>query len=112
MVNLDRLHAVDFRKGCYPGQEVIARTHYLGRIKRRMFVLRAVEASPPVPGSPVFAGSAVVGEIVRAAPHPDGGCLALAVLRRDSDASPLALGHADGPRAERRDPPYSIDEAA
>lgn len=112
MVNLDRLGAIDFRKGCYPGQEVIARTHYLGRVKRRMYPLRAEQArQPPAPGEPVHdtAGNAA-GELVRAAPHPDGGCLALAVLRLDAIDAPLVL--ADGTPTTRLDPPYPLDEAA
>ena len=40
MLNLELLDGVSFDKGCYPGQEIVARTQYLGRIKRRMFALR------------------------------------------------------------------------
>ncbi|MDX1608719.1 MAG: folate-binding protein [Halofilum sp. (in: g-proteobacteria)] len=112
MVNLDRLGALDFRKGCYPGQEVIARTHYLGRVKRRMYPLRAERApEPPAAGEPVHdAAGHAAGELVRAAPHPAGGCLALAVLRLDAIDGPLTL--ADGTPVTRRDPPYPLDEAA
>lgn len=113
MVNLDRLDALDFQKGCYPGQEVIARTHYLGRIKRRMFPLHAPAAGqPPMPGEDVLdAGSGDrVGEIVRAAPHPAGGALALAVLRLDALDAALTL--VDGTPVTRQDPPYPLDEAA
>lgn len=113
MVNLDRLDALDFHKGCYPGQEVIARTHYLGRIKRRMFPLHAPAAGqPPTAGENVLdAGNGdAVGEIVRAAPHPAGGALALAVLRLDVLDAALTL--ADGTPAIRQDPPYPLDEAA
>lgn len=113
MVNLDRLEALDFHKGCYPGQEVIARTHYLGRIKRRMFPLHAPGAGqPPAPGEPVLNADSgdPAGEIVRAAPHPAGGALALAVLRLDALDASLTL--ADGTPVTRRDPPYPLDEAA
>lgn len=113
MVNLDRLEALDFHKGCYPGQEVIARTHYLGRIKRRMFPLHAPGAGqPPAPGEPVLNADSgdPAGEIVRAAPHPAGGALALAVLRLVALDAPLTL--ADGTPVTRRDPPYPLDEAA
>jgi len=112
MVNLDRLGALDFRKGCYPGQEVIARTHYLGRIKRRMHPLRADTRAVPAPGEPIHAvGSETpCGEIVRAAPHPDGGIAALAVLRVDALDAVLVL--ADGTAASLMPLPYPLDEAA
>lgn len=113
MVNLDCLDALDFRKGCYPGQEVIARTQHLGRIKRRMFPLRATSAERvPAPGEPVLEGAAgePVGEIVRAAPHPEGGTLCLAVLRLAAADATLVLD--DGTPAVRLDPPYPLDEAA
>lgn len=107
MINLDCLGAIDFRKGCYPGQEVIARMHYLGRIKRRMHILRADDA-PAAPGSSVYAGENPVGEIVDAAPHPDGGNLALAVLRLEAADGALAVGAADGPAAQAEVPPYDL----
>jgi folate-binding protein YgfZ len=112
MLNLDRLGALDFGKGCYPGQEVIARTHYLGRIKRRMRLLHAGEGSDATPpGTAVYVGDAQAGEIVDAAPHPSGGCLALAVLREGS-MTDLRLASADGPAAECHPLPYAIDEQA
>jgi tRNA-modifying protein YgfZ len=50
MLNLDRLDGVSFDKGCYPGQEIVARTHYLGRIKRRTYVLQLQAGEQPEPG--------------------------------------------------------------
>src|SRR5690606_23897617 len=49
MLNLDRIGAVSFAKGCYPGQEIVARAHHLGRVKRRARLFRAAGA-PPAPG--------------------------------------------------------------
>lgn len=112
MLNLDRLGAIDFAKGCYPGQEVIARTHYLGRIKRRMYVLRSDAGEAPAPGTEIHAGGAAVGSCVDAAPHPDGGCLALAVLRVESAAAELAIGGPDGTPAHATAPPYPLEDAA
>ncbi len=109
MLNLDRLGALDFRKGCYPGQEVIARTHYLGRIKRRMHLLRS-DAAPPAPGDHVYKAEQAAGEIVDAAPHPEGGCLALAVLRLEAAEGELALGAPDGPGARPEAPPYGLTD--
>ncbi|MDZ7748958.1 MAG: hypothetical protein U5K43_09010 [Halofilum sp. (in: g-proteobacteria)] len=112
MLNLDRLGAIDFHKGCYPGQEVIARTHYLGRIKRRMYVLRVDDATPPPPGSAIHAGGDTVGSCVDAAAHPEGGCLALAVLRVESAEAALTVGTPGGASARASPPPYALEEAA
>ena len=86
MVNLDKLGGVSFKKGCYPGQEIVARTHYLGKIKRHLYRLRAPQAITT--GAEVR--SAVLndqacGSILSAAPTEAGdGWLALAVLQQDA----------------------------
>ena len=89
MVNLDALGGVSFTKGCFPGQEIIARAHYLGRVKRGMRRFRA-EGAPPQPGE-ALSGDAS-GSVVRAASAQDG-CEILAVVPADS-TGPFAL--ADG----------------
>src|SRR3546814_18447571 len=65
MANLDLFGGISFDKGCYTGQEIIARLHYLGTLKRRLFIAR-IEGDAPVPGRAVHqAGdSQPVGEIV------------------------------------------------
>jgi len=88
MLNLDRIGGVSFTKGCYPGQEIVARAHHLGRVKRRARLFRAAGA-PPAPGD-ALADSG--GTVVRAAPAGDG-CLLLAVVPEDAPG-PFAL--ADG----------------
>lgn len=109
MLNLDRLGAIDFRKGCYPGQEVIARTHYLGRIKRRMHLLHLPGATlAPAPGASVQQGGKRVGEVVEGAPLAGNGSLLLAVVHNEAE-DPLEV---DGHQAERRPLPYSIEEQA
>ncbi len=109
MLNLDRLGAIDFRKGCYPGQEVIARTHYLGRIKRRMQLLHVSgAAAAPAPATPVEQDGKRVGEVVEGAPMPADGNLVLAVMHNGA-GDPLTI---DGQPAERRPLPYSIEEEA
>lgn len=87
MLNLDELDAVSFDKGCYPGQEIIARVHNLGGVKRRA---RRYEAAmePPAPGTLVLAAEAAVGEVVRSAAAPSG-CELLAVV--DHAAADRAL---------------------
>ncbi|MEF8833430.1 MAG: folate-binding protein [Halofilum sp. (in: g-proteobacteria)] len=109
MLNLDHLGAIDFRKGCYPGQEVIARAHYLGRIKRRMQLLHLPATTGiPAPGTIVEHNGEKAGEVVEAAPLPADGSLVLAVIHQAAD-EPLTI---DGQAAERRPLPYSIDDEA
>ena len=103
MVNLERLGAVDFKKGCYPGQEVVARTQYRGVLKRRM--VRARVSAAPAPAMDVFAEDApgqASGTVVNAAPAPEGSHELLAVVQISSldAASSLRLGAPDGPRLE------------
>lgn len=65
-LNLDLVGGVSFRKGCYPGQEVVARLHYLGEPKRRLFqALAQTDAIPPVADTIVNDEKAVMGHIVR-----------------------------------------------
>lgn len=103
MLNLERLGAVDFKKGCYPGQEIVARTQYRGVLKRRM--VRACVAATAVPSQDVYAEDApgqASGTVVNAAQAPEGGSELLAVVQISSleSASALRLGAADGPRLE------------
>jgi folate-binding protein YgfZ len=74
MVNLEVVGGVSFRKGCYPGQEVVARSQYLGRLKRRMFLGHVATDAPP-PGADVLAPDRAepCGQVVLAAPAPAGG---------------------------------------
>ena len=74
MLNFESVDGVNFRKGCYPGQEVVARSQYLGKLKRRMFVARG-EGELPGPGSDVVpaAGGEPCGQVVLAAPDGAGG---------------------------------------
>ncbi len=103
MVNLDRLGAVDFKKGCYPGQEIVARTQYRGVLKRRM--VRARVAAPAAPGNDLYAADLpgpASGTVVNAAAAPEGGTELLAVVQISSleSASAIRLGAADGPQLE------------
>jgi folate-binding protein YgfZ len=92
MCNLDQLGAISLDKGCYTGQEIVARLHYLGQVKRRMY--RAEIAAPAAPGQDVFeAGNAqAVGELVDAV---DG--TALLVVQTAHASAALRLGTPDGP---------------
>ena len=84
MLNLDRLGALSFEKGCFPGQEVIARTRYLGRLKRRLYPGRVPAGERPMPGDPVRSGGRSAGTIVAAErDEADGGYALLAVVASD-----------------------------
>lgn len=101
MLNLQLIDGVNFRKGCYPGQEIVARTQYLGALKRRMYAGRIDSAAVPAPGDELFSAddnAQAAGQIVDARPHPDGGHAALAVLQISAaEAGGLHLGSSDGP---------------
>ncbi len=81
---LDRLAAVDFEKGCYIGQEVTARTHYRGLVKRRLLPL-CCEGPPPAVGSEIIWQGKMIGTSKTAATCPDhaGHSVALALLKLD-----------------------------
>ena len=91
MLSLERLHAYSVKKGCYPGQEIVARTHFLGQAKRGLVLLEA--ASKLEPGQEVTAGSVAMGKLV--AVGADGSRhLALAVMPLERDAVELEVNGA------------------
>ncbi len=100
MADFEKLGGVSFHKGCYPGQEVVARTQYLGKVKRHLFHLRSDQEllaghdlySPDNPDQ-------ACGKIVSCAPSPTGGYEALAVVQSNF-ASNLHLGSREGPWVE------------
>ena len=84
MTGFDRI-GVSFQKGCYPGQEVVARTRYLGKVKRHLYRVHA--GGPVAPGAAVFPAAAPqtpCGQIASAAAAPDGGYDALAVILEEA----------------------------
>jgi folate-binding protein YgfZ len=116
MINFDCIGGVNFRKGCYVGQEIIARLRYRGKVKRRMFIAESPAnepaAKPPANGAAVFAvggDEQAVGNVVIAAPREDGFA-ALISARLDVLPKGIALTP-DSPAAlQIRPPPYSLDE--
>ncbi|TLD44343.1 MAG: tRNA-modifying protein YgfZ [Accumulibacter sp.] len=98
MAGLEQLGAVSFRKGCYPGQEIVARTQYLGKVKRHLY--RAHCASPMTAGQTIHsAGSPQqpCGMVANAAPAPAGGHDALAIIQESfAAAGGLRLGNPGG----------------
>jgi folate-binding protein YgfZ len=84
--------AVSFSKGCYPGQETVARMHYRGHPNRILHRLVVEGTSPPTPDTPIFQNEKQVGRITSAAPLPVGGQhLALAYLSRNADLDDALL---------------------
>ncbi len=100
MADFEKLGGVSFHKGCYPGQEIVARTQYLGKVKRHLYRVRSDQAlaagtdlhSPDNPDQ-------TCGMIVSGAPSPTGGYEALAVVQSNF-ADNLHLGSREGPRIE------------
>jgi len=86
MLNLDLLNGINFKKGCYTGQEIVARTHYLGTVKRRSHLAHIENsATPPSPGDNVLNSNGdIVGKIARCAPSCNGGYDLLAEIRLES----------------------------
>jgi len=108
--NWDLLGGVSFHKGCYTGQEIIARTQYLGRLKERMHLFHADGAIPP-PATRLYGavfGDQACGTVVDAAPAPDGGCDLLAVLQLTALEGALHLAAPDGPAMALLPLPYSL----
>jgi len=113
-INWDVLGGISFRKGCYPGQEIVARTHYLGRLKERLHAYRAPHGDC-LPGtrlySPAF-GEQACGTVVNAARHPAGGQALLAVIQSAAAAGPVRSGAPDGAELEALALPYAIPDPA
>jgi folate-binding protein YgfZ len=113
MLNYELLGAVDFHKGCYPGQEIVARTQYRGSIKRRTFAVRGDQAMRA--GDEVFSAAdpgQPCGLVVGAAPSPEGGWEGLAELKLEAAAqAALHLGAATGPQLRLGSLPYELPAA-
>jgi len=120
MINLQLIDALSFTKGCYPGQEIVARMQYLGKLKRHMCIFRVqlgIEADNIddllLPGGSLSAGSDEnAGVIVDAMPESDSSALVLAVVKVASEAGSFTLA---GETLETVNMPYemaSSDDAA
>lgn len=114
MLNLQLVEGLSFKKGCYPGQEIVARMQYLGTLKRRMYLGRIAAGELPLPGAELFTAddaTQAAGRIVDAQPHPDGGYLALAVIRiTAADAGNLHLTSSAGPPFRIEALPYAFEQ--
>ena len=111
MTNMHAINGVSFKKGCYPGQEVVARMQYLGKLKRRMFRGHVSTDAQPQPGDNLFNPEATdsIGKIVQSQPAPGGGFDLLAVLQiANTEKGSVHLVDANGPQVELIDLPYEV----
>ena len=112
MTNLELIGGISFRKGCYTGQEIIARTQYRGKVKRRMYRAHIAGAQANAGDQVVGAGEGepAGGIVVNAAPSPEGGYEVLAVLQTAAvGTGDLRLRASDGPKLELRTLPYGLE---
>lgn len=111
MLNYESIGGVNFKKGCYPGQEVVARSQFRGTLKRRAFIVHAqaeVQA-----GTEVFAASdaeQAAGTVVQAAPAPQGGWEAIISMQISAAPEALAAGSATGTPLTILPLPYTLLE--
>ncbi len=112
MLNYELIGGVSFQKGCYPGQEIVARTQYLGKLKKRMYRVALPADAAAVPGADLYAsgfGEQSAGKLVNVAPAPGGGYEALAVLQSSSaEAGDIHLGDMSGAKLKLLDLPYTL----
>ena len=119
MLNFEIIKGVSFTKGCYPGQEIVARMQHLGKPKRRMYRIGLLSPAEDIPVGTALYGSTpesgdeqATGIIVNFAPLPEGG-EALAVIRIESTRAgdTFHVGAPDGPCAQVLELPYEVPEA-
>jgi hypothetical protein len=110
MANMEILGGVSFNKGCYPGQEIVARSQYLGKVKRRLFLAHVAGVAQP--GDELFSADLPdqsAGHVANAAPAPGGGCDMLAVVHTSSvEAGDVRLKNRAGAKLEFRPLPYPV----
>ncbi|MDH5264538.1 MAG: folate-binding protein [Betaproteobacteria bacterium] len=108
MANYELVGGVSFKKGCYPGQEIVARTQYRGILKKR--AVRVRSAAPLAPGDSVYSeafGDQSAGTVANVAPSPGGGFEALVVAQLEAiEKKSLRLGSLAGPALDIQPLPY------
>ncbi len=115
MINLQLVDGVSFDKGCYVGQEVVARMKYLGKLKRRMYLARVNSDQPPQPGDELHATTGGesgqgTGKVVDARPSPDGGYELLAVIEDAAvERGDISVGSGTGGKLELLELPYALE---
>ncbi|HSC93917.1 MAG TPA: folate-binding protein YgfZ [Burkholderiales bacterium] len=112
MVNLDLIGGVSLTKGCYPGQEIVARMHYRGTLKQRMYLANVAGADAPQPGDKLYSpdfGEQACGTIVNAARSPEGGHDVLAVIQiASAEKGNVHWKSPNGPSLKLLPLPYAV----
>jgi folate-binding protein YgfZ len=116
MLNMQLIDGVSFSKGCYTGQEIVARMKYLGQLKRRMYLARVDRSQPPRPGEELGSTGSEsgqgAGKVVASAPSPDGGYELLVVTETAAvERDDLYLGEEPGVRLQLAQLPYPFEDA-
>jgi hypothetical protein len=109
MLNYESTSGVSFKKGCYPGQEVVARSQFRGTLKRRTYRVRSSELLTP--GQEIYAGGDLeqpVGVVVQSAPHPGGGAMALLCLQTGADMHHLRTKNQPAVQLDVLELPYPL----
>jgi folate-binding protein YgfZ len=84
--NLDTLGAISYTKGCYTGQEVVARVHFRGHVNKTLRGLRSATAPPPIGAALLDGAGKAVGEVRSSVTSPRLGSIALGMVRREAEA--------------------------
>jgi folate-binding Fe-S cluster repair protein YgfZ len=101
MLNMESMGGLSFTKGCYPGQEVIARLHYRGKLKRRLYVACTDSESFPAAGTQLYhLGSPnCIGHVLSAARHANGQVVLQAVIEIEQQSQgEVTLASPTGPK--------------
>jgi folate-binding protein YgfZ len=112
MLNYDITGHVNFTKGCYTGQEVVARMHYRGKPKRRMYLASLPEHHEVAPGCVLYSGESAqsVGNVANSAADPRGGLSLLVVATAAGVEQGLRVENLDGPLLQLAPQPYSLEK--
>lgn len=115
MLNYESVGGVNFKKGCYPGQEVVARSQFRGTLKRRAYLVSSDdENAQPLVGQEIYHDSDAeqpCGTVAQVAPSPQGGFSAIVSMQTTASAGgTLTLGSANGAKIELLPLPYALLE--
>ena len=110
-LNFPQIGGVSFNKGCYIGQEIIARTHYLGKSKSRLYRVGFQTNNPPLPGTPLLDNQQKTekGRLIMCAKEQDNRYQALVCLQTQAISHTIRLGNLEGPVLDFLDLPYSTN---
>ncbi len=114
MINLQAINGLSFKKGCYPGQEIVARMQYLGKLKRRMYLLQCNNTKHiPQPGDTVFTpgdnGDHKAGVVVTAQASDNSVALLAVIEIAKAESAPLFLENTTDPELVIQELPYPLE---